>query len=59
MDIQIPRWEGFPHVLQTQQFDRVHLDPLFTLARRLIEDRRAGANGAWRTLGNGRVLQTL
>lgn len=59
MDIQVPRWEGFPHVLQTQQFDRMHLDPLFTLARRLIEDRRAGANGAWRTLGNGRVLQTL
>lgn len=59
MDIQIPRWEGYPHVLQTQQFDRTHLDPLFKLARRLIEDRRAGANGAWRTLGNGRVLQTL
>lgn len=59
MGFDVPPWEGFPHVLQTQQFGREHLEPLFAHARRLIEDRRAGANGSWRTLGSGRVLQAL
>lgn len=59
MNVDVPPWEGFPHVLQTQQFDRRHLDPLFTFAGRLIENRRAGLNGPWRALGSGRALQTL
>lgn len=59
MNVDAPPWEGFPHVLQTQQFGREHLEPLFAHARRLIEDRRGGVNGSWRTLGSGRVVQTL
>lgn len=59
MNVRVPPWEGFPHVLQTQQFAREHLEALFRLADELIVERRGGVHGSWRTLGSGRALQTL
>lgn len=59
MDIRVPPWDDFPHVLQTQQFSRDHLEALFRLTSDWITERRAGPHGLWSTLGRGRVLQTL
>lgn len=59
MEIPVTLWEGFPHVLQTQQFSREHLGALFKLTDEWIAERRRGVNGPWRGLGAGHVLQTL
>lgn len=59
MEIPVPRWEGFPHVLQAQQFSRQHLEALFALTDALIAQRRVGLDGEWQTVGAGRLLQTL
>ncbi|TSC71974.1 MAG: aspartate carbamoyltransferase catalytic subunit [Parcubacteria group bacterium Gr01-1014_38] len=59
LNTHIPLWEGFPHVLQTQQFSRENLDALFKLTDALIVGRQKTVDGLWRTLGAGYLLQTL
>lgn len=61
MDFHVPLWDGFPHVLKTQQFSRVHLDALFVLADEIclgIGDPRA-FRADLRALGSGRTLLSL
>lgn len=59
LNTHIPLWEGFPHVVRTQQFSRETLDGLFRIAGELVEERKKTADGPWKALGAGRTLLTL
>lgn len=59
LDPRIPLWEGWPHVLQTQQFSRPTLDILFAYTDRLLEARARGEDDPLRALGAGKFLVTL
>lgn len=55
----VPLWEGFPHVLQTQQFSREHLECLFALTGHVLDARTCGRVTPFPFLGHGRRLLTL
>lgn len=56
---RLPRWENAPHVLQTQQFDRVFIDSLFGFTDQLIHEYR-NRDDLWvRHIGKRRVLLSL
>lgn len=57
--LRLSQWEGYPHVLQTQQFSRIVLDALFGFVDHLIAERQRHDDMWVKGVGERRALLSL